>query len=70
MVCLDEMGFATGHEGCALDEVRPQRALRQEHLLGLQMQFSNNLIGDLGSPGYVSTRQQTRAMASGSTEPQ
>lgn len=47
VVSFDDLGFAAGNDGGALDEVRPQGALCQVHFLRLKVHLPNYLIGYL-----------------------
>ena len=58
VVRLDDLSLAAGEDGRALDEVGPQRALSQEHLLRLQVHLPDHLIGHLHAP--IIPKQEVR----------
>lgn len=47
VVGFDHLSFATGHQGSAFDEVRPEGSLSKKNLLGFQVHLSDDLVGNL-----------------------
>lgn len=47
VVGFDHLSLATGHQGSALNEVRPEGALSKKNLLGFQVHLPDDLVGNL-----------------------
>lgn len=47
VVGFDHLSLATGHQGSALNEVRPEGALSKKNLLGFQVHLADDLVGNL-----------------------
>lgn len=54
VVSFDDISLAAGQVRCALDQVGSERALRQIHILRLQVHLANHLVRHLDiKPRYM-----------------